>query len=380
MTRPHPLVRLAGPLAFAAALVLWLSPPAARAQVHDNAHLFGAQAVTDADAAIAQMQQKHNKGLVVETFASVPVEQQDAAQKSKPAFFKHWSTERANATRANGVYVMICMDPRYVEVRTGPETLKRGDFVKADADRLSGGLKTDLGANRNDQALSGAVDTVERAYTANIGAGAPAAPSAAGGGVPTPSPTNYPAVPTGSASRSGGFSLGGLICVGVGLLILFAIVKSALGRRNNSGGGFGGGGGGGFSGGTGGFGGGAGNYPTGGPNYGPGYGGPAPRTGGGFGTGFLGGLLGGAVGGYAADKFEHRGDSSSNPGIGGGDSGGSFGGGGNPGFDSGPSDAGQFSDSGGGDSGGDFGGGGSADSGGGGGDSGGGGGDSGGSF
>jgi hypothetical protein len=378
MNSSHRLAPLAGWLA-AVAVALCLIPAGARADVHDNAHLFTQAAVDAANATTGQFEQKYKKQFVIETFASAPADGRAALEQDKAGFFKSWMSGRAKDLKVNGVYALICMDPKYVEAGAGTETREKGIFTKADLDRLREELQTNLKAQQYDAALAGAVDLVDRTYTANI-PGSVAAPSgmtpsngAQSNGFPTPSmPSNDP----GSIGKGSSMGIGALLCVAVGLVIIFSLVRSIF-RRNQTGG-FGGGG---FNAG------GGPNYPTGGPNYGPGYGqggfgggmggGGGGGGGGGIGRGFLGGLLGGAVGGYAADKFEHRNDPNPSGGanIGGGDagsSGGGFGGGGGT-FDSGPSDAGSgFGDA---ASGGDFGGGG-GDSGGGGG----GGGDSGGGF
>jgi hypothetical protein len=332
-----------------AVVALWLAPALAAAQVHDGAGIFSPAAVSDANASLGRMDQQFHKQLVIETIPNVPADQRAALQQQgKEAFFDHMKAARANALGVNGVYVLICMDPPFIDDAAGKETVRRGEFTDADLGRLRQAFRTALHDKQYDTGLRDAVDQVQRAYTANIpGAGgantpvrsdgreAPAAgrPSA-GGSVP-------------SLPSSGGhmFGIGALVCLAIGALIIFSLVKAVFNRGGgggNQGGGYGGGGG------AGGFGGGAGNYPTGGPAYGPGYQNPPPSRGSGFGSGLLGGLLGGAVGGYAADRFEHRNDPTPS---GGGDIGGgaAAGGGGGGSFDSGPSDAGQgFGDSGGG--------------------------------
>ncbi len=341
------------------AILVLLLPWLARADVHDNAKIFGPDAIDRADAAMTKMEQAHNKQLVVETFTGIPDDQKPSMEKlGKDAFFKQWMSNRARELRVNGVYVLICMDPKHLEVGAGRNTIARGDFTEQDVQKLRDQMQKLLKEKDYDGALSNAVDTVDQAYTANIH-----------GNNPNQSRAQYQ--PTGipgyrvnngysSSAGQGMGSFGTLVCMIVGLVIVLSLIRAIF--RGNSGGGYGGG-----------FGG---NYPTGGgygpgygPGYGAGYGGGYGGGGGGFGRGFLGGLLGGALGGYAAEQFERRNDPGNQPNQGGfGSSGGDFGGGGGGGsFDSGPSDAGQgFGDNssggdfGGGDSGGDSGGGGSS--------------------
>jgi hypothetical protein len=352
--------------AFAAAFVF--IPALSRADVKDNASIFSKQAVDDADRAMKKMKEKHNKEFVVETFSAIPDDQKDNYTQHPDTFFKDWMAARAKELKVNGVYALICMDPHHLEVGAGKNTISRGDFTQADVDGLYSQMKESLKAKDYDKALTDAVDTVERAYTANISE--PNSRSSYNqretgysGGNNRSYGSGFPSnLPTHTSSTGLGF--GTIICFVVGAVIIFSLIKSIF--RGNSGGGYNQGGwgqGGNYGGG---------NYGN--QSYGGGFGGGG--GGGGFGRGFLGGLLGGALGGYAADQFDHRNDQSNQGG--GFSQGGSFGGqsdnsggGGGGSFDSGPSDAGQgFGDS---SAGGDF------SSGGGGGIGGGGGGDSGGS-
>jgi hypothetical protein len=335
----------------------------ASADVHDNAKIFSADAVAKAEKDMKEVEHKHNKQIAVDTFAEVP-EDEKANLANMPAdkFFERWVSRLGKEQKVNGVIVLICMKPPHVIAKADRVTTQRGDYTTDDENALGKRLAVPLKEKEYDQALSQAVSDIDTAYTDNIvgnapGARAPVRPRNAGG------TGNYKTNQSSPAGSMFGFSLGTLLCLGVGLVIIFSLVKAILSRAGSGGQNYGGGGYGGPGGGQ--------SPGYGGPGYGaPGYGGGGGGSG--FGKGFLGGLLGGAVGGYAVDKFEHRNDPAQ----------GSFGGaGGDPGagsagndpgsgsYDSGPSSPGDFSnDSGGGGA--DFGGGG--DSGGGGGDSGGG--------
>jgi hypothetical protein len=355
-------------------LVALLMPAHSRADVHDNANIFSRQTVDDANHDMKRMDQHHGKTLVVETFAAIPDDQKADAQAKPDEFFKKWMAARAKDLKVNGVYVLICMDPKHIEVGAGTNTVKRGDFTDADIEALRKQMQEDLHSKDYDKALSNAVDNVEKAYTNNIHEAVNHSAYMNRDTEYAPSryrPVYAPAPPMSTDISNGFGGLGTLICLAIGAVIIFSLIRSIFRGGSMGGGGFGGGnfGGGNYGGNN--FGNQGGNY---GGNYGGGFGG-----GGGFGRGFLGGLLGGAIGGYAADKFDHRNDynQGGNTGFFGGggpsDNSGTYGGGAGDttsNFDSGPSDAGQgFGDS---SSGGDFGSSGGSDSGGGGGDSGGG--------
>jgi hypothetical protein len=323
-------------LAIFTTLLLWAG--AAQAQVHDNAGIFSQSAVDKANSAMTQIQEKHNKQFVVETFAKVPDDKLDQLQQlGDEQFFDQWLTERAQYENVNGVYALVCMDPNhhYIDIRAGKNTTARGEFTNADAQRVLGVMKADFHAKRYDEGLQQSVDEVDRIYTTNISthnrnSNSAASPSAAPTWIP---PVNNNSIPSNNYNyhSSGGGGLGSLLCLFIGIIIVISIVRSIFH------GGYGG-----YRGGWG-MGGGYGGY---GGGYG-GYGG-----GGGFGSGLLGGLLGGVIG-NEADRWMHGGSS----GGGGFTGGGGFGGGGsNSGgggsFDSGPSDFGGGFGGGGGDFGG----------------------------
>src|SRR6516225_2395373 len=166
LSRRAPLAALA---MTALLLLLPLIARVARADVHDNANIFSADAVDKANAAMAQMQQKHNRGFVVETFPSIPDELKDQyQQQGKDKFFHEWMATRARSLQVNGVYALICMDPRWIIVDAGRQTRASGDFTVSDINRLKQQMQSAMHDQKYDDALLQAVDYVERAYTANI--------------------------------------------------------------------------------------------------------------------------------------------------------------------------------------------------------------------
>jgi uncharacterized membrane protein YgcG len=327
---------------------------AASSGVRDEARFFSPDAVDQANQIIQQIDERHGKDLLIETFPQIPSDMKSQFdQQGKDQFFEQWGLTRAQSQGVNGVYVLICRSPGHVQVEVGNKTRQRL-FTIADRNRGRDILLAAFKNKQYDQGLLGFVRFVQQRMDANA--------SAAGSGAVTPN-SNYPQSPYPTynyhTSTNRSWSLGGIACVVIGIVLLIALVRGIFGR---SGGGYYGGGGGGY------YPPGGGAYPPAGGYYpGGGYGGGG---GGGFGRGFLGGLLGGALGGYAADRFMHGQEQGYTPPVSGGQD-----------ASSGPdtSFTGTGGDFGGGGSGGDFGGGGGGDFGGGGGDFGGGGGDSGGS-
>jgi uncharacterized membrane protein YgcG len=238
----------------------------------DNAQIFSSSAVAQAQQTIDHIQAVHHKDFNVETFASVPADQQDALNaQGRDAFFDSWARQRAKAMGTNGVYLLVCMDPHILKVAVGNQTATR-EFTNADKEGLRSLLVPpfkakdfDGGLIRGAQYVSDRIDTNTRAAAAggSPGAIAPGLPYAPVGSVGT-LPINRPA----------GSFMGSWLCVGIAIVVFLVLLRS---RR---GGGF--------------------NY--GGPSQGYGYGNP----GGGFGSGLLGGILGGALGSWGYDRFNRN--------------------------------------------------------------------------
>lgn len=311
------LLAFCGMLSFAA-----VASPAGT--IVDNAHIFSA--VTQAQQVIDQIRIRHSKDLSVETIASVPADQRGALEaQGKDAFFEQWAHERAKAMGTNGVYVLICMEPRHLQVEVGNRTATR-EFTIADREALRVRLVAQFKAQQYDAGLTDAANLVLERMDANTRQSSGSTNQGTGIGQSAPT---Y----TGGSTGGGGVHFGGWICMGIAVLFLVMIF---LRRGSGSGP----------------------NYPM-NPGGQMGWGGGG-GGGGGFGRGLLGGLLGGALGSWGYDRFARGGgfgdSSSSGPDTTGGFSGSS-------GTDS------SFSGSGGDFSGGDSGGGGGGgDSGGGGGD------------
>ncbi len=137
--------------------------------VSDDAHVFGPATVAAADAALVRSAATYQKQLFVETYAAVPAGDRAAlAAAGREKFFSDWMAARAKARQANGVFVLICMDPRYVTVGAGGETRANGIFTAKDVSALRTQLQADLRVGRYDAALNGAVATVTRTYAARI--------------------------------------------------------------------------------------------------------------------------------------------------------------------------------------------------------------------
>src|ERR1700683_608967 len=146
--------------------ILLLAGGIVQAQVHDNANIFSQSAVDQANAAMTQMQEKHNKQFVVETFAKLTDDQLAQLQQlGDQEFFDQWLMERAKYENVNGVYALVCMDPvhPYIDIRAGKNTAARGEFTNADADSVRQQMKADFHNKQYDQGVLAGGDQGEEA-------------------------------------------------------------------------------------------------------------------------------------------------------------------------------------------------------------------------
>jgi Skp family chaperone for outer membrane proteins len=145
------------------------------AGVHDEAAIFSAEALGNAEKAIGQLGDRHHLDLRIETYPQVPDEQQAAFDRAgKARFFAQWTMDRAKDAGVNGVMVLICMRPGHVEVvDAGPGSEKA--FSARDRDELSTAMGKVLGEKQYDDALTRAVAFVEKRMDANATAAAPEA-------------------------------------------------------------------------------------------------------------------------------------------------------------------------------------------------------------
>jgi uncharacterized membrane protein YgcG len=101
----------------------WLlanSPSAVAPVIQDDGKFFSASALKKANDTIAGIYRKYDRDVLVETFATVPaadVEMVKAMDTEKrTAYFLQWAKDRTKERVVNGVYVLICKEPRHLRV------------------------------------------------------------------------------------------------------------------------------------------------------------------------------------------------------------------------------------------------------------------------
>lgn len=213
-----------------------VSAQAVGPEVRDNAGIFSAPAVKQADEAIRNLQRDFRKELLVETFAAVPDSRTNDYARSREEFFTSFVRERAQAARLDGIYVLVMKEPpphRYrIQVGVGQATLKRA-FQTGDRDQLVRLLQSNFREDKYDEGLSAAVAFVERTLRGNLQSGAAPRPMTQG----APARQSAPA-----SSSSSSFSMGSLLVLGlfvVGGVLVIGFIMRIL--RSGMGGGSGGG-------------------------------------------------------------------------------------------------------------------------------------------
>ena len=290
-----------GLLAVAVVLVSLSMAQATSAGIQDAAGFFRQEAIATAEQQIAAIRKKFGKDLRVETYASLPTDRADQyTPEKRTEFFATWAYQRAKALGVDGVIVLICKDPAFLQVEVGDRT-KQKAFTLANRDHLRDLLVTAFKQRQFDDGLRQAVTYYGTTLQTNLGAsGRGSRPSVAPApgvhpsrAAPQESPPSTPQV-----NRSLLWIVGLLAVAGVCLWMLFRRRSGAEEYRGaQSGSGYA-------------------PYEYRGAPPSMGY--PPPHSrygggwGGGFGRGFGGGILGGLLGGWLGNRLAHR-DTASSP-------------------------------------------------------------------
>ncbi len=133
--------------------------------VSDKARLFSADAVKAANEAVADLFKK-KLDLLIETYPSAPAEWAEKIKSAKGTerqkVFREWANARLRAEKADGVAILVCLDPKYVLVEIeGPVKRKFPDkYAQKVADALLKGLRD----KEPDKGLAEAVRLVREGY------------------------------------------------------------------------------------------------------------------------------------------------------------------------------------------------------------------------
>lgn len=238
------------------------------AEIRDQGKFFSPEAIKTANRKISELESKYHHQIHLETYAVVPSDKAAAVAQMKhaerDAFFRSWIVDRAKATNARGLFVLICKEPAHIHADLGAG-LSRAGFTPQARQRVVDSLMPDFRAKKYDDGLMSAVEQIGAEF-----AKLPATSAAAHRAVPAVPVHRVNHPPAQPANYTGLIMIGVLI---VGGLILLRV----LGRA--------------FSG--------VGGYQPGMGGMGMGGGG------GGFGSGLMGGLFGALAGNWLYNSFSH---------------------------------------------------------------------------
>jgi hypothetical protein len=174
--------------------------------IRDEAGLFSAAAVADAQKQIEEIHGKYHHGVVIETIKSLP--QGDHKwykflwNRQLHNLMEQEAQARAEKAGLDGVLVLICTEPKAVEVIAWPAANERF-FSSADAAGLRKKVAKRLAKGEKDAALREIVDDVRGAFQRNLADRQP-------------------------SRESGEWFLAGTLGVGLGLWGLLALLRGRM--------------------------------------------------------------------------------------------------------------------------------------------------------
>ncbi len=144
--------------------------PSIAAGIVDELGLFRPEIAARADALISDLRQKYTFDVRVETLELPAAERKKIAAmpgvKQKGKYFEDLGKERAEKADVNGLYILICTNPRYVHVTAHPASAA-AFFSYKDRERLEQSLRTATVAKGRHDAAEIAVGFAWRARPAS---------------------------------------------------------------------------------------------------------------------------------------------------------------------------------------------------------------------
>jgi hypothetical protein len=133
-----------------------LVPPAQALdpQVKDNAGFFRPDTIQAANQILHDIERWDHRDVVVETYAHVPAGHENEVKKpgaARDRCFSQWATSRAEQMGLNGILILICKNPGYLEIVLGNKT--RCIFTNSHRDSLKSMMLEAFKAKRYDSGL-----------------------------------------------------------------------------------------------------------------------------------------------------------------------------------------------------------------------------------
>jgi WD40 repeat protein len=100
--------------------------------VKDEAAFFSSSALAQTTREIKEIQQRFKRWLVIETFPDVPAERAERLKaidlkdtKAVGNFFAGWAEDRWRTADSNNIYIILCKNPQYIQLKVSPDTAQR---------------------------------------------------------------------------------------------------------------------------------------------------------------------------------------------------------------------------------------------------------------
>jgi uncharacterized protein len=140
-------------------------------EVKDDGKFFSAEAIKKANAQLRDIARLYEKDLLIETFATPPGDQAEKVKKmsreERAQFFRKWAQDRAEAAVVNGVYILICKEPGYIQVDVTRKA--RSVFDNQARNKLRDVLVTEFEDKHYDEGLLAVIKSVrDRLAAASI--------------------------------------------------------------------------------------------------------------------------------------------------------------------------------------------------------------------
>ena len=137
-------------------------------EIKDGGKFFSADAIRKANKEIREIAKDFDRDLLIETVATIPGEQAERvkamSREERAKFFRNWATDRAELAVVQGVYVLICKEPGFLEIIITPRG--RPAFDKESFEKLRELLLKSFHEKQYDEGLQKAVDLVRQRFAA----------------------------------------------------------------------------------------------------------------------------------------------------------------------------------------------------------------------
>lgn len=149
-------------------LVLAGRASAVAPEIKDGGKFFGADALKKANKEIREIAKKYDRDLLIESFPTIPGDQtervKNMSHEERAKFFRNWAKDRAEAAVVQGVYILICREPPFLEVVITAKG--RPAFDSQAFEKLRDLLLKAFREKRYDEGLQSAVDFVRERFAA----------------------------------------------------------------------------------------------------------------------------------------------------------------------------------------------------------------------